>query len=407
MDGVATLRWMARLALAALAGAGCAGEAVETTEPPSDRGEISRGGGGGVSATGSGGAGAVEPEGGPVYPDPEWPEGAPEDHGLDQVALDEAARIASELDSYCLLVFRHGVLVAESYWSGHDATTPQLSWSIAKSHASATVGVAIARGDIASLDQSVAEHVPAWQGSAHEAITYRHVLSMTSGLTWSAFDDYVSLATFAQDHSEHAVALDVAQPPGTEWIYHNGAVQVLEPAFRGATGTTIEAYAQEHLWSKIGIQATWAHDPSGNPTVYASVLASCRDHAKLGYLYRHGGKWKDEQIVPASFVAESLAPTQAMNRAYGLLWWLNGDTPALDAMMQPWPGRMSPMVPADMFAARGFGNQFVDVIPSLDMMVVRFGKDATSSFDLAAMLEDQRFAKHDAILAAVLAAVKD
>lgn len=141
-------------------------------------------------------------------------------------------------------------------------------------------------------------------------------------------------------------------------------------------------------------------------TPYANVLSTCRDHARLGYLYLHGGKWKDEQVVPSAWVLASTTPSQSLNRAYGYLWWLNEETPAMDAMMAPWAGRMSPGAPKDLFAARGFGNQFIDVIPSLDMVVVRFGKDPVVGFDLAAMMADQHFSKHDQILASVLAAVK-
>ncbi|MGZ3456732.1 MAG: hypothetical protein ACXVEF_44410, partial [Polyangiales bacterium] len=72
-----------------------------------------------------------------------------------------------------------------------------------------------------------------------------------------------------------------------------------------------------------------------------------------------------------------------------------------------WPGRMVPFAPPDLFAARGFGNQFVDVIPSKDLIVVRFGKDPETGFDPIALAADSRFGTHDEILAPVLAAIID
>jgi CubicO group peptidase (beta-lactamase class C family) len=107
--------------------------------------------------------------------------------------------------------------------------------------------------------------VPEWQGTDHEGIQLRHLLTMTSGLEWSAFSDYVSMATFSQDHTAYALDLSLDKQPGEEWTYHNGAVQILEPVFRGATGMTIEAYAAEHLWGPLGMEATWAHDPGRKP----------------------------------------------------------------------------------------------------------------------------------------------
>jgi CubicO group peptidase (beta-lactamase class C family) len=295
--------------------------------------------------------------------------------------------------------------VAEHYWNGHDAASTSSSWSIAKSYASALVGVALDRGDIHGLDDRVADYVPEWKGTDHEAITVRDLIRMTSGLKWDAFQDYVAMATFTSDQSQFAIDLPVSDPPGTTWVYHNSGVQMLEPLFRGATGHTIEEYAQEHLWSKLGMKATWKHDGADQPTAYANVLASCRDHARLGYLYLHGGRWATEQVVSPGWVTESLTPSQPMNRAYGYLWWLNGETPALDAMSEAWPSRMVPFAPPDLFAARGFGNQFIDVIPSLDLVVVRFGPDPAGTLDIPGLFTDQKFAKHDAILAPILAAV--
>ena len=364
-------------------------------------------GSGGSLGTGGGEGGAGGADEPVPFPIPDWPEAAPATMGLDASVLEDASDLAAELDSYCLVVIRHGHVVWERYWQGHDQTTPQKSWSIAKSWSSALVGVAIERGDIGSADDSVATYLPEWQGDEREAITLRHVLSMTSGLSWSLFGDYVSMATLASDHTAYALELPLDEAPGSGWTYHNGGVQILEPVFRNATGMTIEEYAEAHLWSRIGASASWAHDPAGNPTAYATVRASCRDQARLGYLYLHGGTWADEVVLPQSWIQESLTPSQPVNRAYGWLWWLNAETPALSAMMEPWPDRMSPVLPPDAFAARGFGNQFIDVIPSLDMVVVRFAADPVSTFDVGALFEDGRFDEHEAIMGTVVAAVDD
>ncbi len=347
-------------------------------------------------------AGAAVP-----YPVPDWPTGTPEANGMRSAGLDLAAAVAEATQSFCLLVIRHGVLVYERYWNGHDAHSKDPSWSIAKSYTSALVGIAIDRGDIAGLDQSAADFVPEWRGTDRAAITIRHLVSMTSGLKWDVFEDYVSLATIAKDDTAFAIHRPLAHPPGAAWTYDNGGVQVLERVFRAATGGTIEEYARLHLWSKLGSDASWKHDPSGNPTTYANVLASCRDHARLGYLYLHGGRWAGEQIVPSAFVAATLTPSQTVNRAYGYLWWLNAETPAQDAMSAAWPGRMVPFAPRDLFAARGFGNQFIDVIPSLDLLVVRFGQDPMGKFDPATLAVDSRFERHDKILEPVLGAIAE
>jgi CubicO group peptidase (beta-lactamase class C family) len=357
-----------------------------------------------TGAGGSGGAGGGAPA--VSYPVPDWSTGNPVDYGFDPTLLDAAVSVAESKNSTCFLVIRHGTIISEHYWQGHDATSVDASWSIAKSYTSALVGIAVARGDIGSLDDSASKYLPEWKGTDKEAITIRNLLDMTSGLQWSAFQDYVSMATFSEDNTEFAVDLPLDETPGTNWTYHNGGVQIFEPIFRNATGMAMDAYAQAYLWSKIGSHATWKHDGAGHPTAYANVLAPCRDHARLGYLYLHGGNWNGEQVVPSAYVTETLQPSQNLNRAYGFLWWLNGQTPAIDAMGQAWSGQMVSFAPPDLFAARGFGNQFIDVIPSLDLMVVRFAPDpATGQFDLQKLILDQHFGEHDAILQPVLAAL--
>ena len=355
------------------------------------------GGGGGVDAAGQADW---------LYPEPDWTTGAPEDHGIDPAGLEDAAAAAEQHHSHCLLVIRNGVLVFERYFAGTDATTLNRSWSIAKSYTGTLVGIAIERGEIAGLEQTVAELVPEWAGSDRAAITVGDLVRMTSGLEWSVFQDYVQMAVFADDHTAFAVDLAVDAAPGTGWTYNNGAVQVLERVIRNATGMTLEAYAAEHLWSPIGMTGSWEHDPAENPTAYANALATCRDHARFGYLYLRGGRWAGgAEVVSPAWVAQALTPSQEFNRAYGLLFWLNGQTPAMSSLNEAKDEELVPFAPDDLFAARGFGNQFIDVIPSLDLIVVRFGADPVTEFDPEALADDARFNQHDEILRPVLDAV--
>jgi CubicO group peptidase (beta-lactamase class C family) len=365
-------------------------------------------GSGGAPGGPDGGGGALDAAGQEDwrYPDPDWTTGAPEDHGIDPAGLEQAAAAADRTGSHCLLVIRDGVLVFERYFAGTDVTTRNRSWSIAKSYTGTLVGIAIARGELAGLEQSVADLIPEWAGSERAAIRIGDLVSMTSGLEWSAFQDYVEMVVFAQDQTAFALDLALAAPPGSAWTYHNGAVQVLERVIRNATGMTLDAYAERHLWSRIGMTGSWARDPSDNPTAYANALSTCRDHARFGYLYLRGGRWAGgDEVVPAGWVAQALRPSQEFNRAYGYLFWLNGQTPALDAMNQTKEGELVPYAPDDLFAARGFGNQFIDVIPSLDLVVVRFGADPASDFDPGALVDDARFDQHDDILRPILEAV--
>src|SRR5688500_16768363 len=89
-----------------------------------------------------------------LWPTPDWASGDPAAHGFDVAKLEEAVAWAQSNESHCLLVVRNGELVLERYFGDADATTPMKSWSIAKSHVSAIVGVALERGDLRDLDDS-------------------------------------------------------------------------------------------------------------------------------------------------------------------------------------------------------------------------------------------------------------
>ena len=327
-------------------------------------------------------AGAVDPtDAAPPeslsWPMPEWAESDPSAVGLDVRALDEAAAYAESIGSYCLLVVRDGQLVYERYWNGVDRNTPNNSWSIAKSFTSVLVGIALTRGDIASVDQPASDYIPSWVGTEKEAITIRHLLSMTSGLEFDFIGDYGS-TVWSRDMSADALELPVAHPPGMVWEYNNRAVQVLETVLENAVGMDVEAYAEMHLFRRLGMRMTpvreegthWNRDPAGNVTTFMNVRASCRDMARFGLMLMREGQWQDGSIVDRDYVMEASRPSQDLNRAYGWLIWTNAGTPAFGATGDAFDGTILPDAPADTFGAQGFGQNFIDVIRSEDTVFV-------------------------------------
>src|SRR5688500_10252318 len=92
-----------------------------------------------------------------VFPEPQWPEGDPIEFGIDPAALEEAAAYAGEHESRCLVVIRDGHLVFERYWLDTTVDTKIKSYSIAKSHTSSLVGIAIAQGLLGSVDDPIVD----------------------------------------------------------------------------------------------------------------------------------------------------------------------------------------------------------------------------------------------------------
>ena len=347
------------------------------------------------------------------WPEPDWVAGDPAAHGFDVAKLEEAVAWAEANESHCLLVVRNGDLVLERYFGDATAATPMKSWSVAKSHVSAIVGVALQRGELGSLDDSIADYLPSLAGDPRQQVTLRHLLSMTAGLYDGVLGDMAGMFT-AQDMTAKALATELQSDPGTAWEYSNVAVQMFEPIFRGL-GTRADDYAREHVWDPIGMNATWFADPAGNPALYMNVIATCRDHARFGYLMLRRGCWEGEQVIPEAWVDESTAPSQAMNDGYGHYFWRGAGDPTLD-LVDSVPldrGALHPGAPEDAFCAVGLGGQFIEVVPSLDLVVVRMGHAAVEDlegnafplFEIIELLSEGEQSVHDDIVQRVFASL--
>lgn len=349
------------------------------------------------------------------YPGAQWVQSTPEEQGMDSTLLEEAASYAEGNDSHCMVVVRHGAIVGEWYWQGNTPVSLVKSWSVGKSYASAVVGVAIDRGDIGSVDEPAANYIPQWQGTSKEAVLIRHLLSMASGLEFKLVADNLGMV-MAKDMSGLALDNPLVNTPGVLWEYNNHTVQVIEPVLRNATGEPPDHYADMHLWEPIGMTATWAKDKTGHPAMYMNVKASCRDHARFGYLFLKQGCWDGQQVLSEAWVEESTSSSTTMNKGYGYWWWLNGELPTLDSVsFEEKPNVLHPFAPHDAFCAVGLGSQMIEVIPSLDMVVVRLGP-APHEHDgvlgepvdlLAALMQDGHQVIHNGVLERVIEAVVD
>lgn len=367
-------RTMARRAAAAVVALGVLAAACSSSG--SSGSEPSPGDGEGEGAAGDGAAGAT-------YPGDEWERVEPEDEGFDPARLAESVARADESGSNCLVVTRRGRLVGEWYWNEGEATTPQEVFSATKSYASTLVGLAQAEGDL-DIDDPASAYIPEWAGTPSADVTVRNLLANDSGRHWDRATDYQELPT-RQDTTAFAVGLDQQAEPGTQWAYNNAAIQTLEAVLEAATGEDPARYAQERLLGPIGMDdSEMGRDPAGNTLVFMGLQSTCLDMARFGYLFLRNGAWAGEQVVPEAWVEEATGqPSQELNAAYGLLWWLNrlgpiasplgatdGADTAEDAAAE---GQMVEGVPEDMYWALGLGGQVISVDPGSETVVVRLG----------------------------------
>ena len=296
-----------------------------------------------------------------------WQQALPATQGLDATVLDQARQyaFAGGRNTQGVVVVRGGAIVSEWYAPGEGPRSWAASWSVAKSVASALVGIAISEGKIPSVDVPLTTYFPEWVGTPKAAITLRDVLEMQSGLQWNEDYDVADVASsdvvqmgLSRDELAYAASRPLAHPPGTYWYYSSGDAMLLSGVLERATGMPADAYARSKLFEPLGIsQAEWWRDDAGHTLTYCCLDTTSRDFARIGLLYLRDGNWGGTQVVPAGWVHDSVTPAPNTGGRYGYMWWLS----------------TLPGVEGTNFYASGFDGQWTYAIPSLDLVVVRNG----------------------------------
>ncbi|HEY8152957.1 MAG TPA: serine hydrolase [Myxococcota bacterium] len=331
-------------------------------------------------------AGIPWPEGDRV-PDPALP-------GDRRAALDAAVAAAfDEPDpaihrrTRAVVVLRSGQLVAERYAEGFGAATPLLGWSMTKSVIATLIGIQVRRG---SLDPASPAPVPAWAGDERAAITLDQLLRMSSGLAFKerngAFGDSAAMLFRSRSAADYAARSALAHPPGSFWSYSSGTSNLLAAILRASLpgdGALYHRFPREALFDRIGMRsAVLETDAAGDFVGSSFCYATARDWARFGLLHAQDGVWRGERLLPEGWVAAIRRPTPpAPQGSYGAHWWLNAGAPGAPE------DRPYPSLPADLFYASGYEGQFVVVLPSQDLVVVRLGQsEPEQAFDLEGFL---------------------
>ena len=274
-----------------------------------------------------------------------------------------------------VVIAHRGRLVSERYAQGYSASTPMISWSMAKSVLAAVVGLAVSDGRLSLEERApVAEWSAA--GDPRRAITLDQLLRMSSGLrfdeTYGAVNDVSRMLFTATDTGAFAAASRLEAEPGTLWSYSSGTSNIiaraLRESFAGDVGAFVR-YVRERLFDPAHMTSAFFElDASETPIGSSFVFMTARDWARFGELHRNDGLSNGGRVLPKGWVRYVTTPTpRAPQGRYGAHWWLNaGDMGAPS-------NRQWPMLPADAYAARGYGGQWVLVIPSRELVIVRLG----------------------------------
>jgi CubicO group peptidase (beta-lactamase class C family) len=330
-----------------------------------------------------------QPHGVP-WPTEEWPTG-PAPDGVDLEPLLDAVMDpdGDHGRTRAVAVVHGGRLVGERYgdrtdaWgevTGEpvDATTPLLSWSMAKSMLHAVVGILVGEGRLA-LDAP--PPVPGWgPGDPRAAITLEQLLEMRDGLDFSedyAPDDesgsgvsHVIEMLFGAgqaDVARFAASRPLAHEPGSRFNYSSGTSNIVSGIVAQTLGgeDAYRRFLHDRLFGPIGMRtAEPRFDAAGTWIASSYVWASARDMARFGYLYLPDGVWDDGRLLPDGWVDHARRPRSVDpvdGRLYGAQWWVVGDD-------------------VGTFWANGYEGQSIMVCPGLDLVVVRLGKSTADRY---------------------------
>jgi CubicO group peptidase (beta-lactamase class C family) len=288
-----------------------------------------------------------------------------------------------------LLVSYRGELIAERYADGFDGDTPQRGMSMTKSATATIIGILARQG---RLDINAPAPLDGWSegDDGRGRVTTHHLLTMTAGFDYqetSADSNprtlHAKMLYAVPDAPAFAAETPLRGEPGTSWAYQTVHSVLLQQVARNVIADDQEyfRFAHQHLFDKLGMRNSFFQaDAAGTFIGGASMYASARDWMKLGLLYLNDGVHQGERILPEGWVkyATTASEPSLKTRAYGAQIWLN--TPA--------PHQLFPGMPEDAYAFQGHFGQYVIVVPSLELVVVRMGMtfNGEQGFDKQALL---------------------
>ena len=326
--------------------------------------------------------------------------------GIDPAPVLEAARrIESGKygEVHSLLIYRENMLVFESYFQGHDYQweAPRhygevVNWerhmlhhahSVSKSITSLCVGIAIEKGFIRDIHQSIFEYLPEYQylkTNENQNITIENLLTGTSGMLWAEWsaplssmeNDQIAMWFHEKGPVDFVLGRPVIAAPGTHFTYSGGNIELLGVIVENASGMSFEEFSEKYLFVPMGMdQAEWdLIYPTGEVEAAGGLRITPREMAKIGALMLNDGVWNGEQIIPVRWIEKCKFPFPACmdinipgedldHMGYSYAWW----TKQIN-----YKGKV-----INWFSANGWGGQQIIVLPELKTVLVFTGASYT------------------------------
>jgi CubicO group peptidase (beta-lactamase class C family) len=309
----------------------------------------------------------------------------PEERSIDPAALKAARDYAQSKDSYGFIVLQGGKIQEASYWQGFDRGRLIASKSMAKMIGGLAIGRAIELSLIKSIDQPVSDYITEWQGTPKAKSTIRDFLENSSGISRFSYNDFAPWSQTMREYlGEHHEDLLISETkydyqPGTEYDYSMITSDMLAIIIERASKQTYAQFVGTQLLQPIGAQGgtVYINRPGGLAHSGCCMMLPAESFIRMGMLMAQDGMWAGKRILAEGWIAETIKPSRA-NPKWGLHMWLGKP---YQKRMAFFPARSQPIgvlhsepyAADDLFLWDGSGNQAMWIVPSKQLVVLRFG----------------------------------
>jgi len=272
-----------------------------------------------------------------------------------------------------VIIIHHGKIIVEEYAPGFNRDMRLHGYSMTKSVLAVLTGVLAHQGKVTCNDRIFA---PEWDKlfDPRRAITVDHLLRMTSGLEFSEWNQYknplsdINEMLFNQkDAAAFGADKSLCRDPGEEWEYSSASTNIMSRFIRKTVfpgdDRAYYLFPRREFFDKLGMRSALIElDPSGTYFMSVGMYATARDWARFGLFCLKDGVWEGQRMLPEGWMGYCTTPTTgSIKDSYGAGFWLNSQ------------GFFSNNAPRDMYTALGYEDQYVTVIPSRDLVIVRMG----------------------------------
>jgi CubicO group peptidase (beta-lactamase class C family) len=320
---------------------------------------------------------------------PWLPEAAPAERAFAPRTLDAAAQFAEHTAGQALIVLKDGKVQLERYFGGATADTLFSSHSMARTLNALAVGIAIADGRIASVDDPASKYLPEWRDAARGAITIRQLLTMSGGFRTPPSREPGSAFSQSYYGADLATLTLAARPdvaPGSTFAYDNFHNLALALVLERATGQRYRDFLEQRLWQPLGAgdAEMMLDSPGGRVFPFCCLWSRPRDWARLGQMLLDRGRVGARQVVPAGWVEQMARPSAASaNFGYQVFVGSAWTNPVTNRRASRLGDTLAPAFTEDLYYASGAGDLVLMVLPAQRLVVLRVGRDSPAWRDQA------------------------